>query len=185
MNHTLLMDMTASMPLKTIEIDGRPYLERYYAGPSFNGGQVWLHHFLTADQERHLHTHPFTCKAVILCGGYTEQVRQISADPRCGPMDRTRYFKPGDVNQIHPGHLHRIAAVEPDTWTLLFVEAGRAPEWKFIADDGTEEVRQSSSEDWWKGCKSRLEIQSLQQEMECRRRFPKAYTMAEIAEVLL
>jgi hypothetical protein len=174
-NNELLMQMTADMPLKVIEIGGKPYLERYYAGPGINGAQVWLHHFLTADAERHLHTHPFSAKAVVLCGGYTEQIRMISGDPRSAPTDRIRYLKPGDVNQIYPNHLHRIAMVETDTWTMLFVDAGREPVWKFIGDEGSEEIRHSSPEDWHIGYKSRRALESEAQEDACRKRFPKMY----------
>lgn len=144
MNHEFLMQITADMPCKTIEVNGKPYLSRYFAGKSVTGGQWWLHRFHSADGERHLHSHPWSGTSVILCGGYVEQVRMV--DPE---WTKTRYWHPGMVNRITPSTVHRIAEVMPDTWTLLYIEPGRLPTWRFIDDNGGEQVVEASPEDWY------------------------------------
>lgn len=51
--HEHMMALTASMPMKCIEINGEPYLERYFAHMLADGTQVWYHRFLRNDSERH------------------------------------------------------------------------------------------------------------------------------------
>jgi hypothetical protein len=146
MNHELLMALTASMPMKQIDVNDAPYLQRYFVGYAKDGGSWWYHRFLRADAERHLHTHPWTGRSFILCGHYIEQLRPPgNTNDR---NDRRRYFNPGMLNQIFPSTLHRIVEIEPDTWTLLYIAPGREPTWKFIADDGAEIIMQSSPENW-------------------------------------
>jgi hypothetical protein len=145
MNHEFLMQITAAMPMKTIQVNGQDYLERYFAGYADGGGQWWLHHFLRADSEEHLHTHAFKANAVVLCGGYTEQYRHYGSPPE---STRTRYLKAGYTNEINEAHLHRIISVMPDTWTLLHVSPGRLDSWRFVDDDLQEVLVQSSGENW-------------------------------------
>lgn len=146
MNHEYLLSITKDMPCKTIEINGKPYLSRYFAGSSVQGGQWWLHQYHSADGERHLHTHPWRGRSLILCGGYIEEFLQCD-----GRMTNRRYFNPnpGHYNMIYTTTLHRIAEVEPNTWTLLYIEPGRLETWKFIDDDGAEQIMQASPEDWY------------------------------------
>lgn len=139
--------------MKVIEVNGAPYLERYFAGLAEDGGQLWLHRFLRADSEHHLHTHPWTGTAMLLCGSYKEHLRPPGTD---GTLDRFRYFSVGDVNQIHPSTLHRIIEVQPNTWTILHIKPGRADSWKFIADDGMETVMQASPENWHEFASARI-----------------------------
>lgn len=150
MNLDHLLRITASMPMRTIQVGGADYLQRYYASTTEDGGQWWYHRFLRADSERHLHTHPWHGTAMLLRGRYVEQLRPVGNINDIN--DRRRYFSVGRVNEIHPETLHRIVEVEPDTWTLLYIAPGRRPTWKFIAEDGSETVVQSSPEDWWKDC---------------------------------
>lgn len=79
--HEHLMMLTAKMPMKTIEINGKPYLERYYAGTFQDNKDLWLHRFLTGDSERHLHSHPFEFAGVMLQGKYVEdRICRITKD---------------------------------------------------------------------------------------------------------
>jgi len=146
MDNDFLMQITERMPMKTIQVNGMDYLQRYFAG-YVRGGQHWLHRFIRDDSERHVHTHPWRAKSTILCGGYKEQYRPVGA-PNNGESDRFRYFRIGDSNEIFPQTLHRIVAIEPNTWTMLYVFSGREENWKFIADDGSEIVMRASAEDW-------------------------------------
>lgn len=133
--------------MKQIEVNGHPYLQRYFVGED-DRGQCWLHRFLRADSERHVHTHPWHGTSMILCGRYTEQLRPVGA-PNTGERDRIRYLSAGDTNEIFPETMHRIIDVEPDTWTVLHIRAGRRDTWSFIADDGSEVVMRASPEDWF------------------------------------
>ena len=160
MNNETLMAMTSKMPMKTIEVNGQPYLERYFAGYTEDGGQWWYHRFLRSDSERHLHTHPWTGTAMILRGKYVEHLRPVgNIDAK---NDRLRTFRVGKVNEIFPTTLHRIVEVEPDTWTLLNVAPGRTSEWKFIAEDGSEVVMKPSPENWHETCHPRETLENSQ-----------------------
>ena len=89
MNPTLL-DLTANMPMKQINLESkytdnvpgaglvefaceRPYLQRYYAGTFRDDVDLWIHRFLSNDGDRHLHSHPFEFSSVVLSGGYNEE----------------------------------------------------------------------------------------------------------------
>lgn len=149
MNHDQLMLITAAMPMKTIEVSGLPYLERYYIGTHENGDQEWLHRFLRADSERHLHSHPWDAESTILCGDYLEEVMQKSGK-KISILRGT-----WDKNVITCDKLHRIVDVEPNTWTHMRVYAGREPVWYFIDDNGVKRVMKTSPVNWWKDCKPR------------------------------
>jgi hypothetical protein len=154
MNHEQLMLITATMPMKTIEVGGLPYLERYYIGTLPNGTQEWLHRFLRADSEPHLHSHPWDADSTILCGDYLEEVQ------RSNGHKFSILHGAGMQNIITTDKLHRIVDVEPNTWTHMRVYAGREPVWYFIddatdTDVGTKTEMKTSPIDWWKYCKPR------------------------------
>lgn len=134
--HEQLMSITFHLPCKTIAIEGEDYLQRYYLGEQL-GFQYWLHRFLRNDSERHLHSHPWSATSTILCGKYTEQ----------RPTTKVCY-QAGHKNEISPETLHRIVAVEPNTWTLMRVSPGRLPEWHFIDDNGNKTPMRASETDW-------------------------------------
>lgn len=141
-----LLILTESLPCKTIIINGEPYLERYYLKTDEDGTQHWLHRFLRSDAERHLHTHPWTAESTLLCGWYEEE-REYARLLRCR----------GNTHTIKPDTLHRIAAVQPDTWTYLRVQPERESQWFFVDDDGNKVAMDTSPVDWWKGCQKRGE----------------------------
>ncbi len=141
--HQFLLTITATMPMKTIPIGGKDYLQRYFVSEYEDGSQDWLHHFLTADGDRHVHSHPWKATSRILSGGYSE-IRQIN-----GEQYQFNYIA-GSINEIEPNTLHRIISVEPNTWTLMHVEAHRLDDWFFIDDEGNKEIMQASKPDWWR-----------------------------------
>lgn len=143
--HEILMRATESMPMKQIDINGEPYLQRYFISRYDDGVQYWLHRFLRNDAERHMHTHPWSAYSKIITGTYTE--RTAAGD---------RIYSAGEVNYITPDKAHRIVQVKPNTWTLMTVQPGRKPDWKFIGEDG-EQIVSASPVEWWKGCKCRGE----------------------------
>jgi hypothetical protein len=146
MNHETLMTMTANMPMKTIVVNGEPYMERYFAGYTQGGNQHWLHRFLRDDSEPHLHSHPWEARSMVLCGWYKEQSRGIAATNGCN--DHFRYYREGSHNMIYEETLHRIIEVVPNTWTLMHVRASRLPQWFFVESDGTSRNVDSSPENW-------------------------------------
>ena len=142
--HDQLMRITFHLPCKTIAINGEDYLERYYLGEQL-GDQYWLHRILRNDSERHLHSHPGTATSTIICGSYTEQ------------RDTGKiHYKAGRKNNIGPHTLHRIIAVQPNTWTLMQVSPGRLPEWFFIDDNGNKTPVKTSPTDWHTECRTRI-----------------------------
>lgn len=93
--HKKMLELTAKMPMKQIEIPTgeytytptsdiselmepvmKPYLHRYYAGTFKDGKDLWLHNFKCSDSERHLHSHPFEFETIMLCGNYVEEYRR-------------------------------------------------------------------------------------------------------------
>lgn len=145
-----LAALSHTLPVKVIEIDGTPYLERYFVGEQPDGTQHWLHHFLTADTDRHLHSHPWDATSTVLAGFYTERLY--------GDIYKTYY--PGDQNHIPRSKLHQIVRVEPGTWTFMRVEPGRDEYWYFIEEKtGALQPMRSSGPEWYLGCKSRKEQQ--------------------------
>jgi len=149
MDHSQLMLITRTMPMKTIQVNGEDYLERYFIGIDEHGNQEWLHRFLRADSERHLHSHPWDAESTILCGMYVEQIQRPNGDK----YEAYRYA--GETNIITVGRLHRIIEVQPNTWTHMRVDAGREPFWYFVDDDGVKKEMKTSPEDWHLFCAPR------------------------------
>ena len=115
-----LFNLTGRLPCRLIKPDGRPYLERYYVGQLF-GVTFYLHRFVSADSERHVHTHPWTRGgSVILAGSYTEEIA-TDLCPHAGPAGsvletrRVRWF-----NAVGGSRFHRISDAAPGTWSLFF-----------------------------------------------------------------
>ena len=138
-SHQLLLLATAHMPVKTIFIDGTPYLERYFAGEQADGTQYWLHHYLTADTDRHLHSHPWTATSTVLCGQYTERLYNNTEQTHSA----------GQQNHIPAGKLHQIVKVQPGTWTLMRVQPERAEHWHFINEETGQLTPQNTSVHNW------------------------------------
>lgn len=178
----VLLRQTQNLPCKIIEINGAPYLERYFLGHNANGFQLWLHHFLTADGERHHHSHPWFAISQILCGGYCEETLKMFSQQEfpeflnnleryqtghfahCTEakihdgtvkIKRQRWYFCGHTNLISPGTLHRITEVKPNTWTSLTVTKERAESWFFIDDNGNRQTMAASPSEWWQNCKTR------------------------------
>lgn len=141
MINKLLFKLSARLPCRHIRVDGKPYLERYYVGQLF-GATFYLHRFLSSDQERHTHNHPWSWgRALVLCGGYDEEVATdlttSSVDGYLAETRRIRWW-----NQVDGSHFHRIANAKPGTWTLFFhgpratVERGHVTQlkgWGFLS----------------------------------------------------
>lgn len=157
-----LYRLTAGLPARLINIDGRPYLERYFVARIL-GVTVYLHRFVSPDRERHLHNHPWGWgRAVVLSGGYDEEV-VTDLCPAVGPSGcvtetrRIRWY-----NRVDGAHFHRIANAERGTWTLFMhgprsrIQLGMASVskgWGFLerADNATVfKPYKSARSEWWK-----------------------------------
>lgn len=129
----ILYRVAARLPCRLIKLDGAPYLERYRLG-SVLGCQAYLHRFVSADGDRHLHDHPWrTAVSLVLCGQYSEERTTLHADGRAEPV-RLRKVRWLNVIRRHPqaGYcdLHRIDRVRPETWTL-FIHGPWSLPWGF------------------------------------------------------
>lgn len=131
MRDRLLLRLTARLPARAIDVDGRHYLERYYVG-RWCGVTVYLHRYLDADDgERGIHDHPWRWAVGIpLVGAYDEErVRWL--DPNLGIRTRIRPVRWWQPNLILATTFHRIAWVAPGTWTL-FLHGSRIKGWGFL-----------------------------------------------------
>lgn len=110
--------LTATMPAKAIDLGGKYYIERYHV---LTRGKltILLHRYLGCDGDRHEHNHPHRWSLGIpLRGGYTEE-RVIALCPNRGILSRMVRIRPWRWNIISHNRLHRVAHVEPFTWTLF------------------------------------------------------------------
>lgn len=122
----LLRRLCANRPARLIKIHDAPYLARVYLWHR-GGWRFYLHFFVSADGDRHLHDHPFHGFAVVLSGGYGEE-RLVSLDL---PSPRIKVRQVRWFNWI-PSHLfHRIASPKPGTWTL-FINSPHHKRWGFL-----------------------------------------------------
>lgn len=154
--YPLLLWLTAQRPARIIKISAKPYLIRYYMGQRF-GRTFYLHQFLTADGERHIHNHPWRLsRSLVLAGSYFEE-RLSALCAKNGPKLQMR--RVGLTNRIDQADFHRIAAVWPGTWTLFFHTTPRLHQWGFleIADPDEDGYRAThfhqplryDATDWW------------------------------------
>lgn len=128
MLNKLLYRLTAGLPCRIIDIEGKPYLERYALGCLF-GVTFYLHRFVGQDEERHVHDHPWRwARAIVLKGGYVEEV-VTALDLSKGWISKFRRVR--WYNDLGPHVFHRIVKPVPGTWTLFF-HGKRFKSWGFL-----------------------------------------------------
>ena len=133
----LLRWLASRLERRPIDVDGRPYMDRYYlAGPMpprcaaywpednrprerlrWLPRTWYLHKLVTPDAERDLHDHPWDGRGRVLASAYVEHTA-------AGVVVRCE----GDKTHVTPGGYHRIARLiashgdpEGEVWTLLRV----------------------------------------------------------------
>lgn len=175
-DNEFMLELTANMPCKQINVNDAPYMQRFFAGTFINQTgecDLWIHRFLSGDGDEHLHWHPFNMRSSVLCGSYREEYLEngVKLSRVIYPGDASRNFLinlcakaqncqplrkiPDRTRHIGMHDIHRIAEVAPHTWTMILAEPERVPVWGFIDDHGEYEVRKGSPRDWWKDYKPR------------------------------
>jgi hypothetical protein len=158
MINKLLYKITGRLPVRLINVNDAPYLERYHVGTAF-GWKIYLHRFVSSDGEHHLHNHPWRHGlSIILSGGYTEEVAvdvcpHASASGMIVTRVERRWF-----NRVDGAYIHRIAESLPNTWSLFMhgprqvVDGGRLKGWGFFERCDTGDTRytpaQVSDQNW-------------------------------------
>lgn len=170
-DNAFMLELTANMPCKQINVNDVPYLQRFFAGTFINQTgecDLWFHRFMSGDGDQHPHWHPMNMRSSVLCGSYREEYLcdGVKLERIIYPCDASRNFLinlcakaeqgyplrkiPGRTRRIGMHDIHRIAEVHPGTWSMLLVEPERVPVWGFINDSGEYEIRKGSPRDWWK-----------------------------------
>lgn len=150
----ILLWLTRNMPAKAIDLDGKHYIERYLVKRIRRWDiTIMLHRYLGCDGDRHVHDHPWRLSVGIpLIAGYTDEQVQ-GFEPATGWKSKMVKIRPWRWNFISALRYHRIAAVEPGTWTL-FITFREFKGWGFAhhnAATGTVTLTQHQgrfSHDW-------------------------------------
>lgn len=157
-----MLKLTANMPMKQIDVNGKPYMQRYFAGTTADDYDIFIHRFLSADGEEHLHSHPRDSYSLVITGGYNEEtgceVGSVWLPPKVFVLQDVLTF-PIMISAVDffGRHIsvfdwHRITSVEPETWSMFIVGPYILPFWCFKEKDGTITPVASSPRDWWKSC---------------------------------
>lgn len=90
---------------------------------------IRVHHILLADDDEHLHDHPWDARTIILDGWYIEEY------PGLKEVGRPMWMRPeGHTAPLLFGEYHRIEEVSPGgAWTLFFTW-GYQGTWGFDVD---------------------------------------------------
>jgi hypothetical protein len=94
---------------------------------------VRIHHILRADNERHMHDHPWNARSIIARGSYQEE--RLEPNEK-GELQLARYFRTaGSSATLNFGEYHKIVEVSPNgVWTIFFTWRYRG-KWGFL-DNG-------------------------------------------------
>lgn len=124
--------------------DNKPYLDRYRLFkrawvekylPAWLANKlpnVYLHNFLSSDQDLELHNHPWgTSLSLILVGGYSEE-RRTTLSGIHGSIYAVskKNYTPGSLNFIRANDFHRVDLLEDQCWSL-FITGERQQDWGF------------------------------------------------------
>lgn len=108
-------------------------------------GNVYLHHFIRSDYDRHLHDHPWNFATLLLTGGYYEHVPAqtcIAADGSIAPnavidldTQTARVWRRRFSLLRRPATWRHWVEIVVPVWTLVFVSVRRR-EWGFWTERG-------------------------------------------------
>lgn len=101
---------------------------RVIATPWFN---LYVHHILQSDQDRHFHDHPWNFRSLILRGSYRERV---SYPPYFFSIHSYRY-QAGEIAYHERRDAHHITLLTPSVWSLVLT-TGRKRDWGYQTKNG-------------------------------------------------
>lgn len=103
-----------------------PYLRRWWLVPRNPVQNIYLHHFMRSDDDRALHSHPWSWNiSVLLEGQYLEHL----------PGGQSVVRRAGEVVHRTGESWHRIELTHGSVWTL-FLTGAHAREWGFACPQG-------------------------------------------------
>lgn len=106
---------------------------------------IRVHHILRADDDEHMHDHPWNARTIVLRGWYREEHPRVSQDSADGeaiciaglqyPEPRTVFARPRSyTGRVLFGEYHRISEVSPGgVFTLWFTWKYQGT-WGFLVD---------------------------------------------------
>lgn len=115
---------TEAYPSQTFHGLSGPYLTKYLLREDPDGSKLILHHFHRGDEDKELHSHPWSGTSLILAGGYREW-RLVKGEVR-----DIRHVE-GDLVPLNEGLYHRVELLEKSCWTLL-VHGPSKKTWDFL-----------------------------------------------------
>lgn len=137
MEATLRREVEALDPPHVYHGASGPYLSRWTLARLEDGGEIYLHHFHRADEDRDgFHNHPWRGTGLILLGGYWEERlapddgRVEGAPPR---VISPTFYGPGDLVHVEPDTFHRLDRLGDEargSWSF-FAVGPRLQSWGF------------------------------------------------------
>lgn len=136
-----MVDGEESLYLRRFHLIKRNKLLKFLTFGKIEG--MYLHHIMRPDEDRHLHSHPWNFKVLILKGGYTEEIPAQWTDNgfalvqwREGMHTIKRRWKSFSFRSQKAEQLHRICKEDfVPTWTLFF-PGPRIRTWGFMEKRG-------------------------------------------------
>lgn len=78
---------------------------------------IRLHHWMSSDDQRHYHDHPWNFITIVLAGGYTDIAPSNQEDPDSRPIHER--MTPGTICHRASFHKHTVKVDDGGCWTLL------------------------------------------------------------------
>lgn len=111
--------------VKMIEVEGNPYLLRFYIKHNNRLPGIYLHRFFRGDDDRDLHNHPWRWSlSFILTGGYNEE-RYVGDE-----IVTIKKGAPG-INYINGDVFHRVELLDKSGAWTLFISGPEDKHWGF------------------------------------------------------
>ena len=126
---------------KLIEVDGKPYLHRFYIKHNGRLPGIYLHHFHQSDPDRDLHNHPWRWSfSFIMTGGYFEERLAVVPDTHeaAGIAYKETYDRKAPcINYITGDTFHRVVLkdLKNGAWTI-FCSGPEVKDWGFMTYAG-------------------------------------------------
>ena len=107
-------------------------------------GSIYLHQFFRGDADLFLHDHPWSFVAIVLRGGYVEEVFRTEEKKVAFHLPAEHWIQNDSVlHERKSGSIlirkattpHRIDSVKPGTWSLVFVSR-KHRDWGFYGPFG-------------------------------------------------